>query len=89
MSTNAIEDEDGDIESDAAGKLTKATNSGVKKRRDWMRARKAYERSKQYIFVAATVPQNGKRTVGGVLQRMFPDARCVSGKVPLSYLLTL
>ena len=52
---------------------------GVVKRRDWRRVRKTYERSKQYIFVAATLPENGKRTAGGVLKKMFPDASWVSG----------
>ncbi|KAL2937849.1 DEAD-box ATP-dependent RNA helicase 22 [Bienertia sinuspersici] len=49
------------------------------KRKDWRRIRKYYDRSKQYIFVAATLPVNGKQTAGGVLKRMFPDARWVSG----------
>lgn len=53
--------------------------AGVVKRRDWRRVRKTYERSKQYIFVAATLPENGKRTAGGVLKKMFPDASWVSG----------
>ncbi|KAF9604462.1 hypothetical protein IFM89_006744 [Coptis chinensis] len=47
--------------------------------KDWIRARKIYERSKQYIFVAATLPLNGKKTAGGVLKRMFPDANWASG----------
>lgn len=80
LSSNTVEEDDEVIESDtAAENSTEVSKAGVKKRRDWMRARKIYERSKQYIFVAATVPQNGKRTVGGVLLRMFPDARWVSG----------
>ncbi|KAG4208591.1 hypothetical protein ERO13_A03G142600v2 [Gossypium hirsutum] len=41
--------------------------------------RKNYERSKQYIFVAATLPVNGKKTAGAVLKKMFPDANWVSG----------
>lgn len=49
------------------------------KRRGWRRVRKYYQRSKQYIFVAATLPVNGKKTAGGVLKRMFPDASWVSG----------
>lgn len=49
------------------------------KERDWRRVRKIYERSKQYIFVAATLPLNGKRTAGGILKQMFPDANWVSG----------
>ncbi|KAF7809249.1 DEAD-box ATP-dependent RNA helicase 22 [Senna tora] len=49
------------------------------KRRDWRRVRKNYERSKQYVFVAATLPVNGKKTAGAVLKHMFPDAIWVSG----------
>ncbi|KAL5552955.1 hypothetical protein UlMin_040356 [Ulmus minor] len=49
------------------------------KRADWRRVRKEYERSKQYIFVAATLPVNGKKTAGAVLKKMFPDANWVSG----------
>lgn len=52
---------------------------GEDKRKDWRRIRKYYERSKQYIFVAATLPVNGKKTAGGVLKKMFPGARWVSG----------
>ncbi|KAK9060268.1 hypothetical protein SSX86_020972 [Deinandra increscens subsp. villosa] len=49
------------------------------KKRDWRRTREIYERSKQYIFVAATLPENGKRTAGGELKRLFPEATWVSG----------
>ena len=49
------------------------------KRRDRRRVRKNYERSKQYIFVAATLPVNGKKTAGAILKHMFPDAEWVSG----------
>ncbi|KAI3433104.1 uncharacterized protein J3R85_007309 [Psidium guajava] len=52
---------------------------GHLKKRDWRRVRKIYERSKQYIFVAATLPANGKKTAGAVLKKMFPDASWVSG----------
>lgn len=51
----------------------------IDQRKDWRRVRKSYERSKQYIFVAATLPVNGKQTAGGVLKRLFPDASWVSG----------
>ncbi|XP_028547699.1 DEAD-box ATP-dependent RNA helicase 22 isoform X1 [Dendrobium catenatum] len=47
--------------------------------KDWRRVRKVYARSKQYIFIAATLPVNGKKTAGGVLKRMFPYAIWVSG----------
>lgn len=57
----------------------KAENSPVGARKDWRRVRKIYKRSKQYVFVAATLPQSGKKTAGGVLKRMFPDAVWVSG----------
>ncbi|XP_057528836.1 DEAD-box ATP-dependent RNA helicase 22 [Amaranthus tricolor] len=53
--------------------------SSEDKRKDWRRIRKYYERSKQYIFVAATLPVNGKKTAGGVLKKMFPGATLVSG----------
>ncbi|KAA8529524.1 hypothetical protein F0562_033677 [Nyssa sinensis] len=59
--------------------LTEETEAKFDKKRDWKRVRKIYERSKQYIFVAATLPVNGKQTAGGVLKRMFPDANWVSG----------
>ncbi|KAL6547230.1 hypothetical protein OROMI_022951 [Orobanche minor] len=54
-------------------------DSEVRNRKDWWRVRKIYNRSKQYIFVAATLPVNGKRTAGGTLKRMFPEANWVSG----------
>lgn len=71
-----IEEEDTEVGEDGAN--LEADTKGLK-RKDWRRVRKIYERSKQYIFVAATLPENGKRTAGGVLKRMFPDARWVSG----------
>lgn len=57
----------------------KVENSHVGAHKDWRRVRKVYRRSKQYVFVAATLPQSGKKTAGGVLKRMFPDAVWVSG----------
>ncbi|XP_060214384.1 DEAD-box ATP-dependent RNA helicase 22 [Lycium barbarum] len=72
------EDEDEDTEVGEDSAHLEADTKGLK-RRDWRRVRKIYERSKQYIFVAATLPENGKRTAGGVLKRMFPDATWVSG----------
>ncbi|KAL6983617.1 hypothetical protein U1Q18_017000 [Sarracenia purpurea var. burkii] len=59
--------------------LTEGIRAENTKRKDWRRVRKQYERSKQYIFVAATLPVNGKKTAGGVLKRMFPDASWVNG----------
>ncbi|CAF1934377.1 unnamed protein product [Brassica napus] len=43
-------------------------------KKGWRRVRKIYSRSKQYIFIAATLPVNGKKTAGGLLKHMFPDA---------------
>ncbi|KAI9071361.1 hypothetical protein K1719_046673 [Acacia pycnantha] len=48
--------------------------AGSIKRSDWRRVRKYYECSKQYIFVAATLPVNGKKTTGAILKHMFTDA---------------
>lgn len=59
--------------------LTEEIKSGSIKKKDWRRVRKIYQRSKQYIFVAATLPINGKKTAGAVLKQMFPDAHWVSG----------
>ncbi|XP_016548260.2 DEAD-box ATP-dependent RNA helicase 22 isoform X2 [Capsicum annuum] len=70
------EDEDTEVGEDKEN--LEADTKGLK-RRDWRRVRKIYERSKQYVFVAATLPENGKRTAGGVLKRMFPDASWVNG----------
>lgn len=90
-----IEEEEDDLENDSVMEEEENYDQGVgievaemeveetegdsTKRKDWRRVRKSYERSKQYIFVAATLPLNGKRTAGGVLKRMFPDASWVSG----------
>ncbi|KAJ4959723.1 hypothetical protein NE237_019633 [Protea cynaroides] len=70
------EDSDGE---DGSEYLTVDTEAAPRQGKDWRRVRKIYERSKQYIFVAATLPVNGKKTAGGVLKRMFPDASWVSG----------
>ncbi|CAN6195804.1 unnamed protein product [Urochloa humidicola] len=70
------EENEGDLVRDRPGK---AENNPVGARKDWRRVRKVYKRSKQYVFVAATLPQSGKKTAGGVLKRMFPDAVWVSG----------
>ncbi|KAL5761981.1 hypothetical protein ACOSP7_018245 [Xanthoceras sorbifolium] len=59
--------------------LMEETKSGSIEKKGWRRVRKTYERSKQYIFVAATLPLNGKKTAGAVLKHMFPDAIWVSG----------
>lgn len=52
---------------------------GPYKKKDWLRSRKIYKRSKQYIFVAATLPESGKKTAGGMLKRLYPEATWVSG----------
>jgi len=70
------EENEGNLVRDRSGKVE---NSPVGARKDWRRVRKIYKRSKQYVFVAATLPQSGKKTAGGVLKRMFPDAVWVSG----------
>lgn len=70
------EDEEADSSDDEAdGKL----NIKQSKHKDWMRSRKVYTRSKQYIFAAATLPENGKKTPGAVLKRILPDATYVNG----------
>lgn len=61
------------------GTSSEESETVIAKKRDWKRTREIYERSKQYIFVAATLPENGKRTAGGELKRLFPDATWVSG----------
>ena len=65
------EDEDENEDNDAEKR--------PKKSRDWRRKREVYSRSKQYVFVAATLPRSGKKTAGGVLKQMFPSAIWVSG----------
>uniref|UniRef100_A0A2P2J6C4 RNA helicase n=2 Tax=Rhizophora mucronata TaxID=61149 RepID=A0A2P2J6C4_RHIMU len=70
------EDFEDDVETEELKEEVEAVSVGSK---DWRRVRKGYERSKQYIFVAATLPVNGKKTAGAVLKRMFPDAIWVSG----------
>lgn len=80
METNSInedDDEESEDETDIGNSLEET--EPVMKKRDWKRAREVYERSKQYIFIAATLPENGKRTAGGELKRLFPDAKWVSG----------
>ncbi|XP_057753020.1 DEAD-box ATP-dependent RNA helicase 22 isoform X2 [Arachis stenosperma] len=72
----AMSEEDDDTPEDIVD-----TNNEAKsvKQKDWRRVRKTYKRSKQYIFVAATLPVNGKKTAGAMLKHMFPDATWVSG----------
>ncbi|KAF3786228.1 DEAD-box ATP-dependent RNA helicase 22 [Nymphaea thermarum] len=70
------EDAEGNVDGESFEEELTTENTG---RKDWLRNRKSYKRSKQYIFVAATLPESGKRTAGGILKRMFPDASFVSG----------
>lgn len=76
LSDISVEEEE-EIVVDSAMLAEEVSGSGV--RRGWRRSREIYERSKQYIFVAATLPVNGKQTAGGVLKRLFPGASWVSG----------
>ncbi|CAL1413693.1 unnamed protein product [Linum trigynum] len=78
---DAPQDDDEEIESlSEEEELEEGNEDGVSvQRKGWRRVLKPYDRSKQYIFVAATLPANGKRTAGAVLKRMFPDARWVNG----------
>ncbi|QCD82218.1 ATP-dependent RNA helicase [Vigna unguiculata] len=71
-----LEEDDTDKEDDIVDINNEDTSV---KQRDWRRVRKTYERSKQYVFVAATLPVNGKKTAGGILKYMFPDAEWVCG----------
>ncbi|PWA65088.1 IQ-domain 2 [Artemisia annua] len=74
------DDEENEDETDVGKSLEEAEPVIVKKR-DWRRVREMYERSKQYIFVAATLPDNGKRTAGGELKRLFPEAKWLQHRV--------
>lgn len=76
------EDEDEEVEDlDDTEQLpiVEAGTETVDTRKGWRRVRKIYSRSKQYIFIAATLPVNGKKTAGGLLKHMFQDAVWVSG----------
>ncbi|KAK1310682.1 DEAD-box ATP-dependent RNA helicase 22 [Acorus calamus] len=79
QSNHNLEEEDVDVENDHEDFKNEDIKVRTGERRDWRRVREVYTRSKQYIFVAATLPGNGKKTAGGVLRRMFPDASWVSG----------
>lgn len=76
LPTEATSEEDEETHQDIVDTNNEAESV---KQRDWRRVRKVYERSKQYIFVAATLPVNGKKTAGAILKHMFPDAKWVSG----------
>lgn len=73
-------DDDGLDQKDLGPEVNALQNGKARSRReDWLRSRKRYQRSKQYVFVAATLPENGKKTPGAVLRQKFPDASWVSG----------
>lgn len=73
LQTEAMSEEDDDYKDDINNEAESV------KQRGWRRVKRTYERSKQYIFVAATLPVNGKKTAGGILKYMFPDAEWVCG----------
>lgn len=76
-SEDVDDDDDNDDDDDDIANINNEALSV--KRRDRRRVRKNYKRSKQYVFVAATLPKNGKKTAGAILKHMFPDAEWVSG----------
>lgn len=78
IETEAVSEDEENFEDDVDDSPEEA-GTGKVKYRDWRRVRKTYTRSKQYIFVAATLPSNGKRTAGVVLKKMFTDAIWVNG----------
>lgn len=55
------------------------SNASMQRRSDWLRSRKQYKRSKQYIFVAATLPQSGKSSPAAVLKQKFPAMTWIHG----------
>ncbi|KAJ4824072.1 hypothetical protein Tsubulata_029871 [Turnera subulata] len=75
-----VSNEDEDFEENfVVEEMKEEIRAESSERKGWRRVRKIYERSKQYIFVAATLPVNGKKTAGALLKYMFPDANWVSG----------
>lgn len=79
LQTDIISEGEENYEDVHVDDLAEEVEAGSNKRKDWRRVRKTYERSKQYVFVAATLPVNGKKTAGQVLKQMFPNANWVSG----------
>ncbi|XP_010414613.1 PREDICTED: DEAD-box ATP-dependent RNA helicase 22 [Camelina sativa] len=73
------EEEEAEYLDDTAQMLSVEGEAGSDTKKGWRRVRKIYSRSKQYIFIAATLPVNGKKTAGGILKHMFQDAVWVSG----------
>lgn len=58
-----------------------SNNASMQRRADWLRSKKQYKRSKQYIFVAATLPQAGKSSPAAVLKQKFPSMAWVNGNL--------
>ena len=79
LQTDIISEGEENYEDVHVDDLAEEVEAGSSKRKDWRRVRKTYERSKQYVFVAATLPVNGKKTAGQVLKQMFPNANWFSG----------
>eukprot|EP00897_Mesotaenium_endlicherianum_P000104 jgi/Mesen1/10094/ME000074S09434 len=57
------------------------SKSARERERGWRRPKRVYERSKQYVFVAATLPDGGKRSIGQLLRGQYPDATWISGQL--------
>ncbi|XP_019093254.1 PREDICTED: DEAD-box ATP-dependent RNA helicase 22-like [Camelina sativa] len=79
ISEEEEEEEEAEYLDDTAQMLSVEGEAGSDTKKGWRRVRKIYSRSKQYIFIAATLPVNGKKTAGGILKHMFQDAVWVSG----------
>nr|AKF43372.1 DEA(D/H)-box RNA helicase family protein [Pelargonium myrrhifolium] len=80
LPTESISEGEEDSRDEAViGDMPEKIEAGSVQRKDRWRARKIYERSKQYVFVAATLPVNGKKTAGSVLKLKFPEANWVTG----------
>jgi superfamily II DNA/RNA helicase len=79
ISEEEDEEEEEEYLDDIAQMPSVEAEAGSDTKKGWRRVRKIYTRSKQYIFIAATLPVNGKKTAGGILKHMFQDAVWVSG----------
>lgn len=81
ISEEEEEEEEEEVEylDDTAQLFSVESENGSDTKKGWRRVRKIYSRSKQYVFIAATLPVNGKKTAGGILKHMFQDAIWVSG----------
>lgn len=72
--------EEGSSESslENSGEIRKLTNK--ERFREFLRLKKEYRRSKRYIFVAATLPEVGKKSAGEELKKLFPEAVWIKGR---------